>query len=229
MVPTIGLTGDVMLGLPSTGLHTNGYSLARKVLDASNHVFLISEGAEDFARAQKLEMVENSHFSTDYRRQQLQKARESGSTRLDHDGERENRLGTVGAVAADQYGNVAAATSSGGITNKRYGRVGDSAVIGAGTYADNKSCAVSCTGTGEHFIRLSAAHNVTALMKYLNLTISEACSRLVFEQLPELGGKGGLIAVDPLGNVETPFNTSGMYRASFQQGGKITVRLYADD
>lgn len=207
----------------------NPILLARKVMERSEHVFMIGDGAEAFANTHDLEMVENSYFSTDHRKKQLDKAKRTGSTALDHDVALEDRIGTVGAVAVDRMGNVAAATSTGGMANRRFGRVGDSAIVGAGTYADKQSCAVSCTGTGEHYIRLSAANKVSDFIKYLDLTINEASRRLIFERLPEIGGKGGLIAVDPYGNIEMPFNTSGMYRASFQQGGKIQLALYEDE
>lgn len=197
---------------------------ARAVLEDGEHVLFAGAGAEDFARRHGLEMVEPSYFSTPARREQLHRALAADRAVLDHDGaapaplDERNKLGTVGAVAVDARGNLAAGTSTGGMTNKRPGRVGDSPLIGAGTYADNATAAVSCTGTGEMFIRLAAAYDVCARMRYAGMTLAEASALVVQEALPALGGRGGLIAVDRHGNVSMPFNTEGMYRGHARVG-----------
>ncbi|MEQ6277677.1 beta-aspartyl-peptidase [Kluyvera huaxiensis] len=203
---------------------------ARLVLDKSPHVMLIGEGAEAFAGAEGMELVNNSLFSTDMRFQQLLEARSQGEFILDHDAPLDERqkMGTVGAVALDFNGNLAAATSTGGMTNKLPGRVGDSPLVGAGCYANNASVAVSCTGTGEVFIRTLAAYDIAALMDYGNLSLLEACERVVMEKLPALGGSGGLIAIDREGNVVLPFNSEGMYRAWAYAGDTPTIGIYKE-
>lgn len=203
---------------------------ARLVLDKSPHVMLIGEGAEAFAGADGMELVNNSLFSTDMRFQQLLEARSHGEFILDHDAPLDERqkMGTVGAVALDFNGNLAAATSTGGMTNKLPGRVGDSPLVGAGCYANNASVAVSCTGTGEVFIRTLAAYDIAALMDYGNLSLLEACERVVMEKLPALGGSGGLIAIDREGNVVLPFNSEGMYRAWAYAGDTPTIGIYKE-
>ena len=144
--------------------------------------------------------------------------------KLDHGSEK--KFGTVGAVACDQERNLAAATSTGGITNKRFGRVGDSPLIGAGTYADNNTCAISCTGHGEYFIRAVVAYDISALMEYGRMSLKEACDFVINKKLVEFGGEGGLIAIDSWGNIEMPFNSAGMYRASKKSGEKEIVAIY---
>jgi beta-aspartyl-peptidase (threonine type) len=189
---------------------------ARAVLVDGVHVLLCGAGAEAFARGRGLEMVDPSYFSTDARRQQLMQALSADRVSLDHDGAplaEGTKFGTVGAVALDMHGHLAAATSTGGMTNKRAGRIGDSPLIGAGTYADDRSAAVSCTGSGEMFIRAVAAYDVCARMRYGDQSLEEACEAVVKRSLPAIDGRGGLIAVDRLGNVCMPFNTDGMYRA----------------
>ncbi len=189
---------------------------ARAVMADGAHVLLSGAGAEDFARAHGLEMVDPSYFSTEARRQQLKLARVADRVALDHDGAplvEGSKFGTVGAVALDMHGHLAAATSTGGMTNKRVGRIGDSPLIGAGTYADDLTAAVSCTGSGEMFIRAVAAYDVCARMRYAGQSLKEACDAVVMQTLPAIDGRGGLIAVDRLGNVCLPFNTEGMYRA----------------
>ncbi len=189
---------------------------ARLVMEQSPHVMMIGEGAENFAFARGMERVSPEIFSTPLRYEQLLAARKEGATVLDHSGaplDEKQKMGTVGAVALDLDGNLAAATSTGGMTNKLPGRVGDSPLVGAGCYANNASVAVSCTGTGEVFIRALAAYDIAALMDYGGLSLAEACERVVMEKLPALGGSGGLIAIDHEGNVALPFNTEGMYRA----------------
>jgi beta-aspartyl-peptidase (threonine type) len=197
---------------------------ARAVMEHSEHVLFVGEGAEAFGRAHGLEFVDPSYFSTDARREQLRRALAlNAASMLDHDGAAAvaatdaplaegRKFGTVGAVALDSHGHIAAATSTGGMTNKQAGRVGDSPLIGAGTYADDRTAAVSCTGSGEMFIRVAAAYDVCARMAYAGETLAQAAEHVVMQTLPEIDGRGGLIAVDRHGNVSLPFNTEGMYR-----------------
>ncbi len=193
---------------------------ARAVMDDGAHVLLAGAGAEAFARVQGLEMVDPAYFSTEARRRQLADALASHQVMLDHDPPggaaplaEGQKFGTVGAVALDQHGHLAAATSTGGLTNKRVGRIGDTPLIGAGTYADDRSAAVSCTGSGEMFIRAVAAYDVCARMRYGGQSLEEAAHAVVLQTLPTIDGRGGLIAVDRQGNLSLPFNTEGMYRA----------------
>ncbi|WP_416757238.1 isoaspartyl peptidase/L-asparaginase family protein [Roseateles sp. So40a] len=212
---------------------------ARAVMAHSGHVMLIGPAAEAFAFEQGLERVEPTWFGTPQRLAQLRKAQASAMGQvLDHDGQQavaggpideKTKFGTVGAVVRDAAGHLAAATSTGGMTNKRPGRVGDSPILGAGCYADDRSVAVSCTGTGEAFIRAAAAHEVGALMRIGGMSLAEAASRVVFEELPPVGGDGGLIAVDALGNVWLGFNTEGMYRGWVEAGGAPVVGVYRDE
>lgn len=204
---------------------------ARLVMEHSPHVMMIGEGAENFAIAQGMERVSADIFSTPERYAQLLAARTVGDTVLDHSAsplDENTKMGTVGAVALDMFGNLAAATSTGGMTNKLPGRVGDSPLVGAGCYANNASVAVSCTGTGEVFIRALAAYDIAALMDYGGLSLSEACERVVMEKLPALGGSGGLIAIDHEGNVALPFNSEGMYRAWGYAGDTPTTGIYRE-
>ncbi|MBJ9535999.1 beta-aspartyl-peptidase [Citrobacter braakii] len=204
---------------------------ARLVMEHSPHVMMIGEGAENFAIAQGMERVSADIFSTPERYAQLLAAQSVGETVLDHSAtplDENNKMGTVGAVALDMFGNLAAATSTGGMTNKLPGRVGDSPLVGAGCYANNASVAVSCTGTGEVFIRALAAYDIAALMDYGGLSLSEACERVVMEKLPALGGSGGLIAIDHEGNVALPFNSEGMYRAWGYAGDTPTTGIYQE-
>lgn len=198
---------------------------ARAVMERSEHVLMAGPGAEAFAASQGLELVDPSYFSTEFRRAQLKRAQAADVTVLDHDGGQDQRpldetrkFGTVGAVALDAQGNLAAATSTGGMTNKRPGRVGDSPLIGAGTYADNRTAAISCTGSGEMFIRANAAFDVCARMAYGGLSLAQAAEAVVMQALPAIDGRGGLIAVDAQGHVSLPFNTEGMYRGSMRVG-----------
>jgi len=191
---------------------------ARRVMDSSAHVMLSGRGAEAFAREQGLELVEPSYFYTDESWQEYMKVKE----RL----EKEGRKGTVGAVALDKEGNLAAATSTGGMTFKKYGRIGDSPVIGAGTYASNESCAVSCTGHGEYFIRNSVAYDVSARMLYLGETVDQAATYIINEKLKSQGGTGGLIALDKNGNISTPFNTPGMFRGFVTSASGPEVKMF---
>lgn len=201
---------------------------ARKVLEHSPHVLLIGKGAENFAEQQGLEPVLPDIFFTQQRWDQLQSARASQQTVLDHD-EPINpgtKFGTVGAVALDKHGNLAAATSTGGMTNKMPGRVGDSPIMGAGCYANNANVAVSCTGTGEVFMKTLAAYDIAALMEYGGLSLHQATERVVMEKLPALQGSGGVIAIDIEGNVALPFNSEGMYRGYGYVGDAPSVGIY---
>jgi len=199
----------------------NPIRAARVVLEQGRHVLMAGLGAESLARAAGLVMVEADYFSTPERLAQLHAAQQQqrGAV-LDHDGAAavHHKMGTVGAVALDRAGNLAAATSTGGMTNKCPGRIGDSPLIGAGTYADNRSAAVSCTGHGEAFIRSSAAHDVCARMAYGGLNLQQAAHALIHQALPAIDGSGGLIALDRSGQVAMPFNTEGMYRGFARAG-----------
>ena len=205
----------------------NPVRAARAVMDASPHVMLSGEGADGFAASQGLERVEPDYFRTEMRWQQLQRALGRGAVELDHGGT--DKFGTVGAVAVDKQGHLAAATSTGGMTNKRWGRIGDSPVIGAGTYADDTSCAVSATGHGEFFIREAVAHAVCARMEFGGASLAEAADAVVFERLEPIGGMGGIIAVDRNGAMAMPFNTPGMYRGHRFSDGEPTVFIWRTD
>lgn len=190
----------------------NPVSLARMIMEKSGHVLLSGRGAFEFAYRNKLAMEDDAYFFDQFRYDQWQEVKGTAEIRLDHSaGDR--KFGTVGAVALDAHGNLAAATSTGGMTNKRWGRIGDSPVPGAGTYANNATCAISCTGNGEAFLRAVAAHEVHALMAYKGLSLQEAVRVVVHEKLPPLDGEGGLIAVDRQGSLVLDFNSTGMYRA----------------
>lgn len=197
-------------------------ALARAVMEKSEHVFLSGQGAELFAREQGLEMVPGSYFFTEKRWQQLQEIRKR--KKLDP----LQKMGTVGAAALDMKGNLAAGTSTGGMTFKRFGRIGDCPVIGAGTYANNLSCAVSATGHGEYFIRLAVTHEIHALMAYKGLSLKEAAEDVIHRQLNELGGKGGVVAIDRSGNVAMPFNTDGMFRGYRRKGEKPLIAMFPE-
>lgn len=203
---------------------------ARLVLEKSPHVLLIGDGAEAFAHQHGMESVSPEIFSTPERLAQLQQAQQQNTVQLDHSAplDEQRKMGTVGAVALDRHGNLAAATSTGGMTNKLPGRVGDSPLLGAGCYANNASVAVSCTGTGEVFIRALAAYDIAALMEYAGLSLPEAAQRVVMEKIPALGGSGGLIAIDREGNVAMPFNSEGMYRGYGYVGDAPTVGIYPE-
>ena len=192
----------------------NPVALARAVMEKSEHVFLCGEGAEIFAREMKLPFEPDSYFDTEFRHAQWLEAQKADGTFLDHNVTvTDKKFGTVGAVALDINGDLVAATSTGGMTNKKYGRVGDSPIIGAGTYANNNTCAISCTGHGELFIRSVVAYDISCLMEYKNLSLAEACNEVVMKKLVAIEGEGGLIAIDKHGNIELPFNSEGMYRA----------------
>jgi beta-aspartyl-peptidase (threonine type) len=220
----------------------NPVKLARAVMEKTEHVLLAGDGATEFARTINAEIEPDDYFFTDLRYQQFVKARARGVIELDHNENRKSNtddqvtnpkskiqnlksLGTVGAVACDVLGNVAAATSTGGMTNKKFGRIGDTPIVGAGTYADNETCAVSCTGHGEFFMRAVAAYDVSALMKYKNLSLKDA-AREVVEKLRVVGGEGGLIAADSHGNIALPFNSEGMYRGFVNSTGEFVIEIY---
>src|ERR671913_174946 len=215
----------------------NPIRLARLVMERSPHVMMVGDGAEAFAKEQGgVTFVDPKYFFTEERWQQLERRREEErkkkplkTSALDRDGLLldEKKFGTVGAVCLDKAGNLSAGTSTGGMTYKRFGRVGDSPVIGAGTYADNQSCAVSCTGDGEYFIRSVVAHDIAARMLYGGKSLKEAAAGAV-EKVGKLGGGGGLVAIDHAGNFAMPFNTSGMYRGSIGPEGKPNVQIYKE-
>ncbi|HEY4650640.1 MAG TPA: isoaspartyl peptidase/L-asparaginase [Pontibacter sp.] len=206
----------------------NPVHLARAVLQYSDHVFMSGYGAEEFARKQNIAFAPEEYFFDALRYKQWSEVRDSDIFMLDHTAGDE-KFGTVGAVALDQHGNLAAATSTGGMTNKNYNRIGDTPVIGAGTYANNQTCAVSCTGHGEYFLRAVVAYDVSCLMEYKGLTLQQACDKVVMEKLVRLGGDGGLIAVDAHGNIAMPFNSEGMYRACCSSRIAPHVAIYKED
>jgi len=203
----------------------NPITAAYAVMTKSEHVMLAGKGAEEFADAQGLEIVPPSYFFDSTRYKQLLKAK--GDKAVSHIAT-DKKFGTVGCVALDRYGNLAAGTSTGGMSNKKYGRIGDSPVIGAGTYANNLTCAVSATGWGEYFIRLSVAHDVHALMEYGKLSVQQAGDSVVMKKLPRLGGDGGIIALDRQGNFSMPFCTEGMYRGYITRKGAGKTFIYKD-
>lgn len=204
----------------------NPVSLARDVMEKSEHVFLAGEGAMQFAKANNYQLETADYFYDELRHRQWLEIKDTDNFQLDHSTKKDSKFGTVGAVACDAQGNIAAATSTGGMTNKRYGRVGDSPMIGAGNYANNKTCAVSCTGSGEFFIRGVVAYDVSCLMEYKGLSIEDATNEVINKRILEIGGDGGLIAVDAQGNIAMPFNTEGMYRGLKTSGGMDTVLIY---
>jgi beta-aspartyl-peptidase (threonine type) len=212
----------------------NPITLAREVMLHSGHVFLSGSGAAEFALKQGVEMATDEYLFNKMRYEQWLEIRDSDFYQLDHKEDNlkgaapnpDHKFGTVGAVACDVNGNIAGGTSTGGMTNKRFGRIGDSPVIGAGTYANNETCAISCTGHGEYFLRAVVAHDVSCLMEYKGLSLQEACNVVVKDKLVKLGGEGGLIAVDAKGNYDFCFNSAGMYRGMRNSEGKELVAFY---
>jgi len=202
----------------------NPITAARAVMEKSEHVMLTGKGAETFAAEQGIEIVSPDYFFTQQRWNDYLKVK----NRLDSINNVDKKHGTVGCVALDKYGNLAAGTSTGGMTYKKYGRVGDTPVIGAGTYADNNTCAVSATGHGEFFIRNVVAYDISALMKYKSLSIVDAANEVVMIKLKKQGGTGGIIAVDNKGNIAMPFNTTGMFRGFIKSGGEMKVAMFGD-
>lgn len=212
----------------------NPISLVRKIMNISPHVMLVGDGAEIFAAQNGVELVDSSYFFTEKRWNDLQriKAEERSKENDDHSElyseYPDYKFGTVGCAALDKNGNLAAGTSTGGMTNKKYGRVGDSPIIGAGTYANNKTCAVSATGHGEYFIRGTITHDISAMMEYKNLALKDAAEDVIMKKLTELGGTGGIIAIDKDGNVAMPFNTEGMFRGYVLDDGKYVVKMFKE-
>lgn len=219
----------------------NPVSAARAVMEKSNHVMMAGAGADRFAKQAGLQIVDPSYFYTEERWKALQEVKKEDSLKmeLDHSGKKtsgvfehvnkDSKFGTVGAVALDQYGNLAAATSTGGMTNKRFGRVGDSPVIGAGTYANNGTCAISSTGWGEFYIRLVMAKTVSDMMEFGKMSLQSAATEMIMKRLPALGGDGGLIGVDKKGNIAMLFNTEGMYRGYIKADGKPATMIYKNE
>lgn len=201
----------------------NPVSFARMVMEKTEHVFLSGAGAMELAKHLNVQQMPDDYFFTQQRFDQLNEIRNSDKMQLDHS---DKKFGTVGAVALDVHGNIAAATSTGGMTNKKFGRVGDSPMIGAGTYANNTSCAISCTGHGEFFIRAVVAYDVACLVEYKGLTLAQACEKVVNDKLVKLGGEGGLIALDKAGNISLVFNSEGMYRGYKKQGEVMHLAIY---
>lgn len=204
----------------------NPITLSRDVMEKSDHVFLAGEGAMRFAVSQGYVLENEEYFYDELRHQQWLEIKDSNKFQLDHSDKKDSKFGTVGAVACDLNGNIAAATSTGGMTNKRFGRVGDSPVIGAGNYANNKTCAVSCTGSGEFFLRGVVAYDVSCLMEHKGFTVQQAAEEVIQKRILEIGGDGGLIAVDSKGNVAMPFNTEGMYRGFRNSTGEEKIAIY---
>jgi len=204
----------------------NPVSLARDVMEKSEHVFLAGEGAMQFAKQLNYKLEDASYFYDEFRHKQWLEIKDTDNFQLDHATKKDSKFGTVGAVACDQEGNIAAATSTGGMTNKKWGRIGDSPMIGAGNYANNKTCAISCTGSGEFFIRGVVAYDVSCLMEHKGLSVQEASNEVINKRILQIKGDGGLIAVDRKGNIAMPFNTEGMYRACKSSTGEEEVSIY---
>ena len=212
----------------------NPIELAEEVMNNSNHVFLSGKGANDFAIKQGIKLEPDEYFFSEFRYDQWKEMRDSDNYSLDHTHQgleelmKDKKFGTVGAVACDALGNIAAATSTGGMTNKKYGRIGDSPLIGAGTYANNKTCAISCTGHGEIFIRAVAAYDVSCLMEYKGMSLQQAMNEVVHVKLAAMHGEGGMIGVDAQGNTAMLFNSAGMYRAMQKSNGENFTGIYKD-
>jgi len=219
----------------------NPITAARAVMEKSEHVMMIGKGAEKFAEQQGLAIVDPAYFYTEDRWKSLQQIRSADSIKagINHSGNKnkhalkqlenkDSKHGTVGAVALDKMGNLAAATSTGGMTNKKFGRVGDVPIIGSGTYANNATCAISCTGWGEFFMRLVMAKSISDMMEYGKMSLQDAAIEMVMKKMPLMGGDGGLIAVDKNGNITTPFCTEGMYRGFIDREGKMEVKIYKE-
>lgn len=214
-----------------TKIVKNPINLARSVMENSPHVMLSGRGAEIFAKEQGLEIVEPNYFFTERRMKSLERVKASEKNKVasfyDED-IKASKYGTVGCAALDKYGNLAAGTSTGGMTNKRWGRIGDSPIIGAGTYANNNTCAVSSTGWGEYFIRGMVAYDISALMEYKGLSLKDAAKEVIQNKLTNLGGTGGIVALDKNGNMVMEFNTPGMYRATMNDNGNLYIGMFKD-
>lgn len=225
------MDGKTLNAGASAGTRTvkNPIDLARAIMEDSPHVLLSGRGAEQFAKEQGLEIVDPSYFSTEDNLNTVRKIKEKQAKKaasLLPEKYTDSKFGTVGCVALDKNGNIAAGTSTGGMTNKKWNRIGDSPIIGAGTYANNKTCGVSSTGHGEFFIRGAVAYDVSALMEYKELSLEEASKKVIQEKLPALGGTGGVIALDKNGNIVMEFNTPGMYRANMNDKGELYIGIY---
>ena len=213
----------------------NPIELAMEVMRNSNHVFLSGKGANDFAIKQGIKLEPDEFFFSQFRYDQWKQIRDSDNYSLDHTHQqleelmKDKKFGTVGAVACDCNGNIAAATSTGGMTNKKYGRIGDSPLIGAGTYANDKTCAISCTGHGEPFIRCVAAYDVSCLMEYKGMSLAEAMNEVVNIKLPKMDGEGGMIGADAQGSMSLIFNSAGMYRGARSSDGTNFVSIYKNN
>ena len=235
------MEGKTMMAGAVAGVTTikNPISAARAVMEKSEHVMMVGQGAETFAKQAGITIVDPKYFYTKERWDGLQQAIKEDSTKavLDHGSKKSMKLGTVnhdfkfgtvGAVALDQAGNLAAGTSTGGMTNKKYGRVGDAPIIGAGTYANNATAGISCTGWGEFYIRNVVAHDISAMMEYKNMSVASAAAAAI-EKVGKMGGDGGLIALDAKGHVAMPFNTEGMYRGTVTEDGEIEILIYKNN
>jgi len=206
----------------------NPVTLAKTIMQNSEHVLMCGNGAFEFAKQNNIEIADDEYFFVQHRYEQWLSSLKEDTVMLDHSGQAavEKKFGTVGAVALDVHGNIAAATSTGGMTNKKFGRVGDTSIIGSGTYANNNTCAVSCTGHGEFFIRSVVAYDVSCLMEYKGFTLQQACDEVVKNKLVKMGGEGGLIALDARGNICLSFNSAGMYRGYSDANGKTETAIY---
>ncbi|MFL1010705.1 isoaspartyl peptidase/L-asparaginase family protein [Flavisericum labens] len=227
------MDGKTLNAGASAGTKTvkNPISLARAIMEHSPHVMLSRSGAEQFAEEQGLEIVDPKYFYTEKSFNALQRVKNAQKTAFYNQNINDNKFGTVGCAALDKQGNLAAGTSTGGMTNKRWGRIGDSPIIGAGTYANNKTCAVSSTGWGEYFIRGMVAHDISSLMEYKNMSLEEAAKEVIHKKLPSIGdgrGDGGIIAIDKNGNMVMEFNTSGMFRATMNAHGELFIGMFKD-
>jgi L-asparaginase / beta-aspartyl-peptidase len=228
------MEGNTLQAGAVAGIHNvrNPIELATAVMHNSDHVFLSGEGADDFAAKQGIKLEPDDYFFSQFRYDQWKNMRDADSYSLDHSGQqpeklmRDKKFGTVGAVACDKKGNIAAATSTGGMTNKNYGRIGDTPLIGSGTYANNKTCAISCTGHGELFIRAVAAYDVSAIMEYKNYSLQQAMDEVVNNKLVRIKGEGGMIGVDANGNFALMFNSEGMYRGVKSSDGTDEIAIY---
>lgn len=213
----------------------NPIDLARDVMQKSEHVMLYGAGAEEFAKTLGYKLMDTSYFYTKNRYESLQRVLEKEKSKnekkvsFEDSYIKNSKFGTVGCAALDKHGNLAAGTSTGGMTNKRWNRIGDAPIIGAGTYANNKTCAVSSTGWGEYFIRSVVAYDISALMEYKGMTLQEAASEVIQKKVPALGGDGGIVAIDKDGNVAMEFNTSGMYRATMNLKGELIIKIFKEE
>lgn len=210
-----------------TGIR-NPVTLARVIMEKSPHVLLAGKGAMDFAKLHGFQLENEDYFYDEFRYRQWQEIKDTSKFQLDHSDKKDSKFGTVGAVACDINGNLAAASSTGGMTNKNWGRIGDTPLTGIGNYANNNTCAVSCTGSGEYFIRGVVAYDLSCLMEYKNLSLYKAADEVIHKRLLKINGDGGLIAADREGNIAMPFNTEGMYRGMRSSNGKNKVAIYED-